>query len=43
MYMFDYKAVTYWRRVGKDGNWEDVKWCPVCNKIVPIEHKKEES
>jgi len=43
MDMFDCEIVPYWRYVDEDGNWEDVKWCPICNKIVPIEQKKEES
>ena len=43
MDLFDSEIVGYWRRVDKDGNWEDVKYCHGCNKIVPIEHKKEES
>ena len=36
--MFDYEVVPYWRCVDEDGTWADVKWCNVCNKIVPVEH-----
>jgi len=39
--MFNYEPVGHWRSVDKDGNWEDVKWCPVCKKIVHVERRKE--